>query len=97
MSNYYFEIKYADPAGEIFHESGFYSAETLRRATNDLYNYYGVNEHDEENDLIQFSITPFEEGPIILPAQICETYMTDENWNKILRPAGCMDAGKVGC
>lgn len=96
MSNYYFEIKFATPDEEIIEESGFYSAETLRRATNDLYNFYGVNEQDEENELIQFSITPFEEGPIIMPAKVCEAYMSNGDWGKILRPAGCMDAGKVG-
>ena len=96
MSNYYFEIKFATPDEEIIEESGFYCAETLRRATNDLYNFYGVNEQDEENELIQFSITPFEEGPIIMPAKVCEAYMSNGDWDKILRPAGCMDAGKVG-
>ena len=95
MYNYYFEIKYADTC-DTYEETGFYAAETLRRATNDLYNYYGVNEQDEENVLIQFSITPFDDGPIILPAKVCETYLADGDWNKILRPAGCMDAGKVG-
>lgn len=96
MSNYYFEIKFATPDEEIIEESGFYCAETLRRATNNLYNYYGVNEQDEKNELIQFSITPFEEGPIIMPAAVCEAYMSNGDWGKILRPAGCMDAGKVG-
>lgn len=95
MNNYYFEIKYADTC-DTYEETGFYFAETLRRATNDLYNYYSVNEQDEENVLIQFSITPLDDGPIILPAKVCEAYMTDRDWNKILRPAGCMDAGKVG-
>ena len=95
MSIYYFEIKFATPEEEIIEESGFYCAKTLRCATNDLYNFYGV-EQDEENELIQFSITPFEDGPIIMPAAVCETYMTNGDWNKILRPAGCMDAGKVG-
>ena len=58
MHNYYFEIKFATPDEEIINESGFHRAKTLRRATNDLYNFYSVNEQDEENELIQFSITP---------------------------------------
>lgn len=88
MHNYYFEIKFATPDEEIINESGFYCAETLRRATNNLYNFYGVNEQDEENELIQFYITPLEEGPIILPAKVCEIYMSNGDWDKILYPAG---------
>lgn len=84
MHNYYFEIKFVTPDEEIINESGFYSAESLRRATNNLYNYYGVNEQDEENVLVQFSITPIEDGPIILPEKVCEIYMTNEDWDKIL-------------
>ena len=87
MHNYYFEIKFATPDEEIINESGFYCAETLRRATNNLYNFYGVNEQDEENMLIQFSIIPIVDGPIILPKEVCETYMSDGDWDKILYSA----------
>lgn len=85
MSNYYFEIKFVTPDEKVIDESGFYCAETLRRATNDLYNYFGVNEQNEENVLIQFFIAPLGEGPIIMTCSRRSLYDIER-----------MDVGKVG-